>query len=118
MSHVGVITSFSTGTYTVTRTLAGSYTAGRYAAGAVSTFDVVACVQPVSGRDLQSLPEAQRGDEVKVVYCATELRTRTPAQEPDTVAIEGESYEVFRVERWDAFGEVHWRAYTSRLVTP
>jgi len=105
---------FKTGTYTVTRTAAGTRTLGRYTAGAASTFSIEASVQPVTGRDLQAMPEGQRAEETKVVYTTTELRTRTPAGEPDTIAIDSETWAVTKVERWDAFGDTHYRAYVAR----
>jgi hypothetical protein len=121
MALTGVISRFSTGTYTVTRTAAGSYTTGRYAAGAPSTFAITASVQPVQGRDLQSVPEAQRGEEVKVLWTTTELRTRG-AGEPDSVSIDGEAWRVVRVKRWQAFGGDgsgdHYEVYVARVVQP
>jgi len=108
-----VIADLGTGTYTVWRTAEGAYVAGRYAAGAASSFEVVACVQPVTGWDLKNLPEAQHAEETKVIYCATELRTRTTEQEPDRIVIDGAYYEIFRVEKWEAFGDTHWRAYAA-----
>lgn len=122
MSLNGVIGVFATGTYTVTRTVTGTYTAGRYTDGATGTFDITASVQPVSGRDLQFVAEGEHGNEVKVVYTSTPLFTRTPTTSPDKVAIDGETYEVFRVEKWQHFGistnEDHFRVFVSRLTLP
>jgi hypothetical protein len=117
-----VITSFYTGTYKVTRTGGGSFTNGVYALGTTSTFDITASIQPVTGRDLQVLPEGQHANETKVVYTTTELKTRDPSNAGDKITINGEAWEVFRVERWEAFGlnlsGDHYRAFVSRLVTP
>lgn len=118
MSLIGVVPRFSTGTYTFTRRAAETYTDGIVVAGATSTFTAQASIQPVSGRELQALAEAQHGQEVKVIYCNTELLTRTPTQAPDTVSLDSETWEVFRVERWQAFGQTHWRAYAQRRVLP
>lgn len=115
MSFLGALSSLSTGTYTRTRYAAGTTTAGVYAAGAATTADIVAAVQPVRGAELHALPEGRHADNSRVVYSETELRA-SPV--PDRVTIEGDAYEVFKSERWDAFGETYYRALVSRLVVP
>lgn len=119
MALTGVIGRFATGTYSVARRAAGTYTAGRLVAGASeASFDIVACVQPASGRELQVLPEAQHGEEVKLIFTTTELRTRTPTHDPDVITISGEAYEVFKVETWEAFDDVHYKAFAKRVPLP
>ena len=117
-----VITSFLTGTYQVTRTGGGSFANGVYTAGSTSTFDITASIQPLSGRDLQSLPEGQHANETRVVYTTTELMVRNPTNAGDKISYNGELWEVFRMERWEAFGlnmsGDHYRAFISRLATP
>jgi hypothetical protein len=118
MALVGVIASFATGQYTVTRTEAGTYTAGRYTPGPTSTFMIDASIQPASGRDLQVLAEGEHATEVRVVYTTTELRTRAPAHDPDRITIDGEQWEVSKFERWEAFGNTHWRGMAARRPVP
>lgn len=118
MALGGVIARFASGTYTVTRKAAGTVSVGDYTPGATTTFSIVASVQPISGRELSVLPQGQRGEEVRVVYTLTELKTRTPATEPDTISIGGETWEVFRTESWEAFGATHYRAHVARKVVP
>jgi hypothetical protein len=110
----GVIGRFMSGTYTVTRTAAGTRTLGRYTPGASSTFSIDASVQPVTGRALQALPEGHRAEETRLVLTTTEIRTRTPTNEADTISIDSESWAVVKVERWDAFGGTHYRAFVAR----
>jgi hypothetical protein len=122
MSLNGVLApgrGFSSGTYTVTRRAAETDdTHGRRVAGATSTLSIVASIQPMSGRDLQGLPEGQRSDENVTIYTTTFLTTRSPTNAPDLVTFGGEPYEVFRVETWVAFGRTHYRAYAARRTTP
>jgi hypothetical protein len=93
-----VITSLATGTYTVTRRdAATSGVDGRQVAASVTTFDILASVQPMGGRDLQRLPEGLRAAERLSVYTATPLRV---SRTPDTVEIDGETWEVEVVEQW------------------
>lgn len=122
MALSDVITAFATGTYTVTRYGSGTYSNGVLVAGSTSTISVVASVQPVTGRDLQVLPEGQHSIETKVVYTTTELKSRDASNAGDRISIGGESWEVFRVEKIEAFGGNlsgnHYKAFVSRLTTP
>lgn len=115
MSVLGAIASMSTGTYTRTRYAAGSTTDGVYSPGSASTASIVASVQPVRGAELKALPEGRHADHSRVVYSESELRA---APVPDRVTIESADFEVFKAERWDAFGETYYRALVSRLVVP
>lgn len=115
MSILGSIASLSTGSYTRTRYAAGATVDGVYVPGAASTEAIVAAVQPVSGDVLKALPEGRHADQSRVVYSESELRA---APVPDRVTIDGAEFEVFKAERWDAFGETYYRAVVSRLVVP
>lgn len=117
MSLTGVIASFATGTYTVTRRDASTYVNGRSTSDSTpTTFDIVAGVRPATGRQLQQIVGLQHGTEVRAVYTTTELRTRTPDNEPDTVSIEGEDWEVVDLDHFPSFGGGHYRAMVARRV--
>lgn len=119
MSLRDSITSLASGTYTITRTASGTYDAtGAYTQGGLSSFDIVASIQPATGRQLRDLPEGQRGDEVVAVFTITELRTRTPTTEPDTVAYRGEPWTLITVKRWDSFGATHYECMACRGPSP
>ena len=119
MSRLPSITRFATAaSYTVTRTAEGTLSNGRYTPGAETSTSIVAVIQPVNGRDLQALPEAQHSEEIRVCYTATRLYTREPNQDPDIVTIDSEDWEVIRVERWEAWGVNHYRAFLARSETP
>lgn len=106
---------FPTGTYTVTRTAQGSRTEGHYASGASSTFPIVADVQPVAGRELKDLPEGMRAEETLVVYTTSELRALSAANEADTIAIDGESYRVMKVQHFRVLAN-RYRAWVERTA--
>lgn len=116
----GAIASLTQGgPYTATRTTDGGYDAdGLAVAGTTSTFAVAGSLQPVSGRELRDLPEGQRGDEIRVLYTLTELRTRIGTHQPDKLSIDGETWVVIKTEKFDAFGETHYRVYVSRTGKP
>ncbi len=126
MALRGAIASLTQGgPYTVTRRAAGSYVDGHYvAATGTTSFTAAGSLQPlpdgsapVGGRQLMDLPEGQRGDDVRVLYTLVALHSREVG-DPDIITIDGENYVVIRVERFDAFGDTHYRCYLSRVVRP
>jgi hypothetical protein len=114
------IRDHATGDYEVTRFAADSYDSdGVLVPGGTSTFTLTdASVQPMTGRDLKNLPEAQHGEETKVIYSDVELRPRTPSGRGDQIAIDGSTYEVIRSNKWDHWGETHWVANAVRIDLP
>ena len=115
MTLASVIETFATGVYTVTRQGAGSYDAsGDFVPAATSELSVTASIQPVTGQELKVLPEARHGEENRVAYTTTPLRTQGPAGGPDRLLIDGAVFEVIKVELWPS----HCRAYLARVVAP
>lgn len=103
--------------YTVTRTAESTLLLGRRVDGAVTSVSLVAVVQPVTGREIQILPELQHGEETKVIYTLTQLYTREPGFEPDSISVDGESYDVTRVDKFTQLsGAPHYVAYAKRRV--
>lgn len=116
MSVVGSITSFATGTYTRTRRAVGTTSSGGdYTPGATSTATLTASVQPMPGTELKHAPSGRHADDLRLVFTVTELRA---APIPDQITIDGEAWEVYRVRRWQAFGDTHYEVHVSRLVLP
>lgn len=97
---------FATGTYAVTRRSGVSFSAGRLVpgSGTVETLQVLACVQPLGGRDLLRFPEGERSTERLVFFAAVPLRVAGPSGEGDVVTIDGVGWEVENVEDWTPFG--------------
>lgn len=115
MDLSSVIASFATGTYVVTRRSPSAYgTDGRLDAPTTSTLNVTACVQPLTGRELQKLPEGMQTQELLSIWSPVELRTQGSGQDPDLVTIEGEAWEVQKVERWSTLG-AYWRAILAKV---
>lgn len=119
MALRGAIASLTQGgPYTVTRTTNGALVKGKAQAGTPSTFSVAGSLQSVTGRELQAMPESYRGDEVRVLYTLTELRTVSETYQADKVTIAGETWLVIRVEVFPAFGDTHYRVYLARRGLP
>lgn len=109
-----VVEDMFTDTYTVTRRSPSAYVAGRLQASTTSTFTISACVQPIAGIDLQRLPEGMRVEEGRSVWSAATLLTKGPAQDPDFIEIDGDTYEVVSSEAWQAAGN-YCKAIVQRL---
>lgn len=102
MNVAGLISSFATGTYTVTRTARGSTVRGKTAAGSTSSVSITAAVWPAGGSDLRRLPEGRRASQALALMTATQLYVggQGDAYEADTVSIDGEAHEVSDVDAW------------------
>ena len=119
MSALDLIGTFGV-TVTVTRTAAGVYAKGEYAPGATSTLTTTMSVQPMSGRELLNLPEAQRTRQWVRGYCPIELRTadQSGSLKADLVAYAGKSYEVQKVEYWQSTASdiaPHWKVEMAEV---
>jgi hypothetical protein len=95
---------------TLRRFAAGSRgTDGRFAPGATTDTTIYASMQPVSGRDLQRLPEGERS--------RTALQTAEAGGLllSDRIVYGGRVYEVFQVQPW--VGPLpHYEALVLRLA--
>jgi hypothetical protein len=109
-------------TCVVTRYAAGAYVGHTNVPGATTTFSVLMSVQPLNGRELLNIPEAQRTRQWIKAYCATELRTANQALgiRADRVLANGVLYEVQRVEFWTNPASTlapHWRLQLAEVNT-
>lgn len=118
MDLSGAVLNFATGTYTVTRPVARANpvgTDGRYDAPSSSTtFTIRAGVFPLTGRELDRLPEGLRHEEVRQVFCVERLQTVEADQEPDVIAIDGASWQVEAVQDYSASGN-YFRALVRKI---
>lgn len=109
-----VVDSMITDAYAVTRRTPSSYVDGRLQASTDTVFEILASVQPATGRDLQRLPEGMRTAETRVIYTTSELLTQGASQDPDIIAIEGFAYEVQTVEQWVQVGN-YYKALAQKM---
>lgn len=100
----GAIVEGVTGTYVVTRTARGRTVRGRYEGGTTSALSIDASVSPLSGEELLQNPELQSTSEVRQVITTSLLYVQTSAYDPDVIAIDGEPWEVVKVQDWTALG--------------
>ena len=108
MDLASVVLSLSSGSYTVTRRGPSAYDSdGIRTSPTTSTLTVMGSLQPMSGRDLQRLPEGMRTREGKAFFTPTALLTAASGQEPDTISADGDTWEVSVVDRWAELGNYY-----------
>lgn len=107
MNLSGTIKRLKTGSYVVTRRTPQARVNGVAQSPLDTKINIVANIQPASGRDLQRLPEGMRQSETIVIFCETELHVVKSGRLPDLIAYNGKSYEVSSVEPWADSGNFH-----------
>jgi len=83
----------------VTQHLPGTYVKGVYAPGTTTSTTIFASVQPATKNDIESLPEGKRNSKSYALFTNSDL-PMVSLSTPDTVMIEGETYEMVRKEPW------------------
>lgn len=92
-------------TYVVRRQKnAGQYIDGRWAPSSrMEEFEIKASVQPLDGRAIARLPEAQRSAEARLLYTnnnTLQNRVEELKRNADVVVIDGQCWEVSSIENW------------------
>jgi hypothetical protein len=102
---------------TVKRYAKVRYSKGIQVAGAIEEFEIIASVQPLTGRELDRLPEGLRAREVRELYTVEKLFTADTAKEsgqpPDDVELDGMLWEVQTLEDWNTLAG-YFRAVVAR----
>lgn len=102
------------------RKTAGSYVNGVWIEGAETLIVITASIQPTTGEEMLSLPEARRDKKTYALFTSSDVNVIAGGANPDQVQIFGERYEVVRVEPWQNnsvfFGIVnHYKFYAQAL---
>jgi|GEM_PF-1730130 len=88
---------------TLRRPNPGTLVNGRWVEGAYVDSEITASIQPLTGEDMQELPEARRESEGYNMYTSTQVRTVQEAgsnQNADRVLFFGKEFEVHQVRPW------------------
>ncbi len=109
MSITSPLATFQTGTYSVGRAAAGSRVDGLWVEGTVTTTNSIGMsIRPAMGKDLKSIPEGMRVEDVRAVMTTYDLQPR------DVITYKGVAWTVFNVHDWDVRGVTYVRALMSR----
>lgn len=103
-----IIRSMGGKPYQVTRSGGGEYVKGEWVEIAQQTLQIVASIQPLSGREIERLPEGDRIRESKKGYFVEAVRpsSEITGAAADLVLIEGKQFQVYNVEPWPHY----WKA--------
>lgn len=103
MNLTSLVNSFLTAaSYTVTRTARGTVVRGRVVEGTQTSVTISASVSPVDGLSISRNPEGQTDEQTRTLFTTTELYAggQGASYEADKVTIDGDLWEVSRVEKW------------------
>jgi hypothetical protein len=106
--------------YAIVRTTSPNPVNGRKVAGVETAFPILANVQPVTAKQLMSLPNERRSEVLKRFFTSTRIyRTGELVNgvqyDADQIVINNERYEVFQVDDWNV---AHFECIATRMVTP
>ena len=107
---------------TLRRYSAGSLVNGRWVQGTPTDSTITASIQPVTGEEMQSLPEGRRDSEHYKMFTSTLIETVQGSGtdlNADRVLFFSKEFEVYRVEPWQNnsnFGVVNHYAYIVARV--
>ena len=106
---MSLIDHFLTGTYKVKRSTGGSYPAGafgQYVPGETVEIDIRGSLQPTNARELKIPEEGARLRQYWKFYSDEEIFTIRTASlgQADVVEIDGETYKVMSIEKWQGLG--------------
>ena len=118
MSAANLIKSFGD-SVTVRRYEPGAYVEAKWVDGAFAEFETIMSIQPLNGKDLLNLPEAQRAKNLMKGYASVELKTVDEAagRRADQVLYQGQWFAVQRVETWrDGNNNLdHWKVTLAEV---
>jgi hypothetical protein len=97
--------------------VSGSYVDGRWTPAAPQPITVVASVQPLRGKELESLPEGRRQASAFKVYTDFALRTVDDkgTKMPDQLVVDGLKYEVIKVYPFQSGIRSHYKGIISLM---
>ena len=100
---------------TIARTGPGAYVRGVWTQGAPAAVTIQASVQPVTGRELEALPEGLRTKGVVKVYSDDELVPLGPNQKPDVLMWRGHAYEISMKADYQSGVINHFKYYATKV---
>jgi len=89
---------------------------GAWVEGAETAFTFYGSKQPLSGKDMLSLPEGRRDRESYLIYTSTQLMSAdiNGQENPDLIVIDGNDFEIINVEPWQNGIYNHYKAIASK----
>jgi len=103
----------------VTRYDSVSIVKGRHISGSdtTSTINITASAQPLTGKEMETLPENRRNTSAYKVFTETELQTSNDATglKPDRLTLFGKLCEIIQVQAWQNGLINHYECIASEI---
>ena len=111
-----IVQRFISGSYTVSRSRAGSYVTGRYVPGVIDTITIPGSLQPTNARELKLPEEGGRLKQYFKFYTDDQTFTiiTSGLNRADVITIDGDTYKVWSVEPWRGFSMQYYMAILWR----
>jgi len=100
--------------FTIRRQSGGTRTDGHWIEGTETEIDILASVQPLTPREMESLPEGRRTKQAFKIYTDTELKT-VESQSPDHITLYGDDFEVLSVAPYQSDVINHFKAVAVKI---
>lgn len=106
--------------YVLIREMPGSYVDGEWVPGSPAPVNIMASIQPVTGKDQITVPEGRRLTDFIKIYTDTEVLPvdEAASQQPDKLTWRGRDYECVQVDPRQMGVISHYKAIFSRIMTP
>lgn len=92
----------------------GTWSNGIFTPGTPTTTNILASIQPLKPEDIQQLPEGRRNSKLFWIFTDTKLNDVT-TKNPDKVVINGEDYEVDKIEAWQNGVISHYKVLVIKI---
>ena len=117
---ISPIRKFRTGKYNVSRHTNGSHVKGRYVSGALETLSIEGSMQPISGRNIDMVPEGERITDYYTFWSDIRLSLANTVSlgKSDIITINNETYKCIGTIIWineDGFSGVKLPHYQTTL---
>ena len=101
--------------YTIRGQSAGAYVSGEWVEGVETSRTVQAVIYPMTGKELQRLPENERTQGALTIFAAEALQTaqQSAATPAEVLEYKGADYEMDKVEAWEDQGS-YWQGRATR----
>ncbi len=95
--------------YTISRPSDGTWSFGKYTQGTPTSHTIRASIQPVSGKELDQLPEGDRFKSHIEIYTENSIYVK------DVITYKDEKFEVIRVSDYSDYCLEHYEALAIRI---
>lgn len=98
----------------------GGYVKGIWQNGSETEISFSGTFQPASGKELENLPEGKRSHSIYKIFAGLENEFTSSDDlkqlEADCISLNGEVYQIIKVDKWDNGLLPHWEFLVERFA--